>query len=77
MRGIRTPRLLVVRNYLNNYFSHVYMSDAIPYMCEIRIPRLLGVRVYLNDYFGMYRRLTCSHIYVELAIPTNLWLGII
>ena len=46
------------------------------YIRGTRISRLLGVKDYLNNYFAMYKRLTSSHIYVELASLTYLGLGI-
>ena len=52
-RGIRIPRLLGVRNYLNYYFI-MYMRLTLPYTRGTRILHLPGVRNYLNNYFATY-----------------------
>ena len=75
-RGTRSPRLLGVRNYLNNYFA-MYTRLTFPYTRGSRIPRLLGVRNYLNNDFAMYTRLTRSNIHAGLPSPTYLGLRII
>ena len=55
----------------------MYTRVALPYTRGTRIRHPLGVRNYLNNYFAMYTRVTRSHIYVELASPSYLVLGII
>ena len=69
--GPRIPRLLGVRNYLNNYFA-MYKR-----LTRSRVLRLLGVRNYLNNYFAMYTRPTRFPIHTDRASPTYLGLGII
>ena len=64
--GPRIPRLLGVRNYLNNYFV-IYKR-----LTRSRVLRLLRVRNYLNNYFAMYKCLTLSRIRVKLASPAYL-----
>ena len=76
-RGTRTPRLLGMKNYLNNYFVMYKTSDALPNMRGTHLRRLLGVGNYLNNYFFMYTRLTRARIRVDLASPAYLGLGII
>ena len=75
-RGILIPRLLGVRNYLNNYFA-MYTRLTLPYTRGTRIPHLLGLGNYLNNYFAMYNRLPRSCIQAELATPAYLGLRII
>ena len=72
--GPRLPRLLRVKNILNNYFA---MSDALPYTRGTCLHRRLGVMNYFNNYFAMYKRLIRSRIRVELASPAYLGLRII
>ena len=75
--GTRVPRLLGVRNYLNNYFSMYTRLTRLPYTPETRISHILGFRNYLNNYFSMYTSLTRSYIHADLASPTYFWLRII
>ena len=69
MRGIRIPRLLGVRYYLNNYYAMYTCLKRSRISEETRIPRQLGVSNYSNDYFALSERLTRSRIRVELASP--------
>ena len=77
------PRLVGLRNYLNNYFFFLFLfilpcktSEALPYTRGARIPRLLGVRYYLNNYFANYTLMAHSRIRVETASPACFGLGI-
>ena len=70
------PRLLGVKNYLNNYFAYKCL-DELPYTRGTRIPYPLGVKNYLNNYLTMYKRLARFRICVELASPVYLELKII
>ena len=65
-RGTGIPRLLEVRNYLNNYFAmYTRLTRS-----RIRVdPGLFGVRNYLNNYFAMYTRPTRARISAVLAPP--------
>ena len=55
----------------------MYKRLTLLYTRGTRIPPLLGVRNYLYNYFVMYKRLTRSGIYAELASSAYLGLGII
>ena len=75
-RGTRSPNLLAVRDYLNNYFA-MDTRLTFPYTRGSQIPSLLEVRNYSNNDFVMYTRLTRSHIHSVLVFPAYLGLGII
>ena len=70
MRETRIPRLLGVKNYLNNYLAYKRLTRS-----RIRVeiaPHLLGVWNYFAN-----KRLTLPRIRVKLATPAYLGLGII
>ena len=69
-RGSRIPRLLGIRNYLNNYFAMYKRLTHSRIRVVLTSPAYLGVRNYLNNYFAMSTRLTRSYIHADLASPT-------
>ena len=74
-RRTRIPRVLGVKNYLNNYFTVCKRLTRSRIHDELASPLpLLGIRNYLNTYFAMYKRLTHSRIRVELASPVYMGL---
>ena len=44
MRGTRIPRLLGVRNYLNNYFAYKRLTTS-RIRVELEAPAYLGLRI--------------------------------
>ena len=75
--GTRSPRLLGVRNYLNNYFAMCKRLTHSRIRVELAAPRLVGVSNYLNKYFARCTCLTRCPIQADLASNTYLGLGII
>ena len=73
-RGTRIPRLLGVRDYVNNYFA-MFTRLTLTYTRGTRIPHLPGFKNYLSNYYAMYKRLMRSRIRVELASTAYLGLG--
>ena len=71
MCGNRIPCPLGVRNYLKNYFFHIYTSDILLYMCGNGIHCLLEVRNYLNNYCVMHKGLT--PVYECKTHPSHPW----
>ena len=73
----RIPRLLRVRNYLNNYFALYKRLTRSRIHADLAFPAYLGFGIIYIIILAMYTRLTRSRIRVELVSPAYLGLGII